>query len=140
MTVPTWMRNALYATGVMNLLAAPGFLPAAGALRDLAGLPSPAGHPLYPSMVALFVLLFGIGYLWSAYAGRADPIFIAIAAAGKIGFVAMLVWFWAVGDLPFRAPLFGSPDLLFGAIFLTWLRGAGRPATASRLSSSHVSG
>jgi hypothetical protein len=132
------MRNALFATAAMNLLAALGFLPAGGALRGLAGLPA-GGHPLYLSIVAIFVVLFGLGYLWCAVAGRADPLFIALAAAGKISFVALLVWYWASGELPLRAPLVASPDLLFGGIFLKWLLGSAAAATSPQLSSSRAS-
>jgi hypothetical protein len=36
MTLPAWMRKALFATAAMNLLAAPGFLRGAAAVRELA--------------------------------------------------------------------------------------------------------
>jgi hypothetical protein len=133
------MRKALYATAVMNFLAAPGFLPGAEALRELAGLPA-GGHPLYLAMAALFVTLFAVGYLWCALANRADPIFITLSAAGKIGFVALVAWFWTAGQVPFRAVVVASPDLVFGLIFLTWLLGSPRPVLAPDLSSSRARG
>src|SRR5712672_1500742 len=60
--LPSWMRRALFATAGMNILAALGFLPGATAVRALAGLPQD-GQPLYLLTVALFVGLFGLGYL-----------------------------------------------------------------------------
>ena len=88
-----------------------------------AGLPA-GENPVYLATVALFVGLFGVGYLWSGATGRGEPIFIGIAAAGKISFVALLVGFWLAGALPARAPVAASPDLAFGVLFLRWLRSA----------------
>jgi hypothetical protein len=119
-TLPTWMRTALFATAAMNIVAAGGFLPGARGLRALAGLPE-AEHPVYLLTVALFVLLFGIGYLVSALTNRADRLFIALAAAGKLSFVTLLTAFWAVGSLPPQAPLAATGDLIFGVLFLKWL-------------------
>src|SRR5215831_4326440 len=130
--LPSWMRRALFATAAM---AALGFLPPARFVRALAGLPEDA-PPVYLMTVALFVLLFGLGYLWTAVVGRADRLFITLAAIGKLSFVALLVHGWMVGALPFRAPLAGSPDLAFGLIFFAWLVSAradprSAPATAT---------
>lgn len=129
MRLPTWMRRALFATAVMNAGAAILFLPPAGALRELAGLP-PAEHPIYLATVSMFVLLFGLGYLWAAGTGRADRLFLTIAAAGKLAFVTLVTGFWAAGGLPFRAPVLAAGDLLFAALFLTYLFGA-RPGHTS---------
>lgn len=121
-TLPSWMRTALFATAAMNLLAGLAFLPPASGLRALAGMP-PGEHPLYLSTVALFVLLFGFGYLWVAVANRPERLFIALAAIGKLGFFALLVAFWAAGSLPVTAPLSGVGDLVFGLLFVKWLLG-----------------
>jgi len=120
--LPIWMRRALFATAGMNAVGAMIFAPPAGALRALAGIPA-GEQPLYLAMVSMFVLLFGVGYLWCALAGRADRLFIAIGAAGKLSFVALLLWFWMESAVPARAVLFGSGDALFGALFLAWLLG-----------------
>lgn len=114
------MRGALLATAVMNIGAAAGFLPSAHAARVMAGIPE-AGHPFYLATVAMFILLLGLGYLWAAVVGRADRLFITVAAVGKLAFFTLLMCFWAGGALPMRAPLAGSPDLVFGVLFLRWL-------------------
>jgi hypothetical protein len=119
MTLPTWMRGALFATAVMNGVASIIFLPASQGLRALAGMPD--GEPFYLATVSMFVLLFGIGYLWCAVTGRADRLFIALAAIGKLSFVTLVVSFWAAGALPWRAALTGMGDLPFGLLFLKWL-------------------
>jgi len=114
------MRGALLATAVMNALAAILFVPAAQALRALAGLPEPE-HPIYLATVALFVLLFAIGYLLVGLSGRAERLFIGLAAAGKISFVTLVAWYWTTGALPLRAFLAATGDLAFGAAFAWWL-------------------
>ncbi len=121
-TLPTWMRNAMFATAGMNILGAALFAPSAGALRAVAGFPE-GENPLYLATVTMFVLLFGLGYLWAAAAGRADRLFITIAAVGKLSFFSLLVWFWAAGAVSIRAPLVGTGDLVFGILFAVWLYG-----------------
>jgi len=125
--LPSWMRRALYATAIMNVLAALGFLPGAGAVRALAGLPQD-GQPLYLLTVALFVGLFGLGYLAAAVTGRPDRVFLGVAAAGKIGFFSLLLAFWLAGSVPLQAPVLGSADLFFGTLFVIWLLGSRAPA------------
>jgi len=125
--LPSWMRRALYATAIMNVLAALGFLPGAGAVRALAGLPQD-GQPLYLLTVALFVGLFGLGYLAAAVTGRPDRVFLGVAAAGKIGFFSLLLAFWLAGSVPLQAPVLGSADLAFGSLFVIWLLGSRAPA------------
>jgi hypothetical protein len=114
------MRNALFATAAMNLFAAVGFLPPAAGLRALAGLP-PGEHPVYLTSVALFVLLYGVGYFWVAAANRPERLFITLAAIGKLGFFTIVLGCWLGGSLPAIAALAASADLVFAVIFVAWL-------------------
>lgn len=124
MKIPQWLRIAMLATAAMNLLGAITFLPAAGALRELGGLPVEA-HPLYLTTIAVFIFVFGAMYLWVGLTGRADRQFIAIAAAGKLCFFAVLLWYGITGAISPQAALSGVGDLVFGSLFLYWLlRGA----------------
>ena len=127
MTLPTWMRRALFATAVMNILAAAMFAPPARGLRALAGMPE-GEHPLYLATVGMFVLLFGLGYLATALAGRADRLFVTLAAAGKASFSSLCVWYWAAGTVSGRAALMSSADLVFAILFTIWLLETRRPA------------
>jgi hypothetical protein len=120
MTAPTWLRTAMLVTAAMNLLAAFLFLPGAESLRALAGMP-PGAPPVYLATIMLFVLLFGAGYFWVGVTGRAEPLFVTLAAVGKIAFVTILVSFASAGTLSWRAPVVASGDLLFGLLFLRWL-------------------
>ena len=135
-TLPTWMRRALFATAGMNIVGAALFAPPARALRAVAGFP-PGEHPLYLATVSMFVLLFGLGYLWAAAAGRADRLFITLAAVGKLSFFALLVWFWAVGAVGTRSPGGGGRphfrDPLLGVALRHPSRGSGgAPASRAR--------
>lgn len=122
--IPTWLRRALLATAVMNALGALAFTPWGAPIRDLAALPA-GTHPLYLLIIGIFVGLFGVGYLWTGLTGRADPLFIAIAAAGKLSFFGLLAAFWIAGELSVRAPLSAVGDLVFGSLFVVWLAGRG---------------
>jgi hypothetical protein len=118
--LPTWMRRALLATAVMNGSAAIAFLPFAAPVRALMGMPL-GEHPVYLTTVALFVFLFGVGYLLVGLSGRPERLFIALSAAGKLGFVTIVGWYWLSGVVPFKAFLVASGDLPFGVLFATWL-------------------
>ena len=137
-SLPIWMRRALLSTAVMNLFAAAAFLPSASAVRALAELPDDV-HPLYLATIGMFILIFGIGYLWTGATGRADRLFIALAACGKITFFTILVGFWLAGELSLRPPLLGAADLFFGVLFLIWLAGS-RPTLAAGLSAAGGNG
>jgi hypothetical protein len=118
--LPTWMRRALLATAAMNAVGAVTFTPWGARIRDLAGMP-PNAHPIYLLVIGAFVLLFGVGYLWCGITGRADPLFVAIAAAGKLAFFGLLLAFAIAGELSPRAPLAAVGDLVFGVLFVAWL-------------------
>ena len=127
MTAPRWLRNAMLATAVMNAGAAVLFLPAAASLREIAGLPGEA-PAVYLGTVALFVLLFGAGYLYVGLTGHADPLFVGLSAVGKLSFVTLLVGFAVTGAVSWRAPLTAGGDLVFGVLFLRWLCYGPRPS------------
>lgn len=119
------MSRALLATSGMNAFGAFAFTPWGAPLRALVGLP-PDAHSLYLLIIGSFVGLFGLGYLYTGLTERADPLFIAIAGAGKLTFFGLLAAFWLTGELPIRAPLAAVGDLVFGTMFVAWL--LGRPS------------
>jgi hypothetical protein len=127
--LPKWMRGALLATAIMNIGGSAAFLPGAEALRAFGGMPED-GHPLYMMTVGLFILSFGLGYLYAGITGTADRLFIAIAALGKLTFFGLLVYLWLDGELPWMLPAAGTGDLAFGSLFLWWLAGLNRTGEA----------
>ena len=118
--LPLWLQRAMLATAAMNLMGALTFTPWGRPIRALGELPDGA-PPVYLWIIAIFVLLFGVAYLVMGLTGRGDPLLIAIAAAGKLSFFALLAVFWLAGGLTIKAPLSAVGDLVFGALFLIWL-------------------
>lgn len=110
----------MYLTAVTNGLGAFIFMPAATALRRSVGL-SVEGHPLYLSIIGSFIFIFGLAYLWAGITGRADVLFLLVAAAGKLSFFGLVVFYWLSGVLPLKVPLAASSDLLFALAFIFWL-------------------
>jgi hypothetical protein len=114
------MRVAMLATAAMNISVAAMFLPSSRILRTTAGFPADA-PAIYLLTVALFVFLFGVGYLYTGFSGVGERLFIAVAAVGKLGFVLLVVGTWMTGSLPPRAPAIASADLFFSVLFFYWL-------------------
>ena len=113
------IRRSLRTTAVLNLGAALLFaFPAS--LGQLAGFPAPV--PLmYSAFVAFLVVLFGCTYGWLARQPRIDRPLIAFSAVGKVGFVAVVVLCSLLGEVPARAVVAASGDLVFAGIFAWWL-------------------
>ncbi len=112
----TSFRRALLATAVMNVGGFFALMPPLPGLRQLVGIPE--APPLYGWLLALWILFFGLGYARLAFLKTEERLFLQICAAGKASFALLLIVFWLVGDLPVIAPLAGSPDLAFAALFL----------------------
>jgi len=119
-------RRVLRATAVMNVGGFFALAPPFPLLRRMAGVPE--APPLYGWLLALWVLFFGIGYWRLANARTPERLFLVISTAGKATFALLLVVYWLAGELPVAAPLAGSPDLVFAALFAARLY-ATRPAT-----------
>jgi len=103
---------------VFNLGGALLFAFPASPLSQFAGLPV-SGHPLYSTLVAFFVALFGGAYAWLACQPNFDRPLVALAAIGKAGAFAIILIFWLLGEVPGRGVLVASGDLIFAGIF-TW--------------------
>jgi hypothetical protein len=114
------MRVAMIVTAAMNGFGAALLSPIGAGLRVFFGLPDD-GSTLYMSVVACFILIFGLAYLWAGVQGQADTLFVAVAAIGKLTFFGLLVGFAVAGQLPGRVVLGGLGDLFFGVLFLVWL-------------------
>jgi hypothetical protein len=110
-----FFRRALLATAAMNIAGFFALLPPFPVLRTLVGVPE--APPLYGWLLASFILLFGLGYWRLASLPTPERLFLQVAAAGKASFALLLIAYWLAGELPIAAPLVGSPDLVFAAIF-----------------------
>lgn len=114
------MRGVMVLAAVVNGLGAYLFLPSADSLRRLVGL-TVEGHPFLFSVVSAFILIMGLAYLVAGLSGRADPMFLPVAAAGKLAFFYLAGAYWAAGEFPAVVPALASTDLVFALIFLYWL-------------------
>ncbi|MEJ1935167.1 hypothetical protein WDZ92_33650 [Nostoc sp. NIES-2111] len=116
----TWFRYLLISTAIFNLLGAVIFaLPLFGQ-QKLSGLPQNA-HPLYLGTISSWIFLFGVAYLWLAFAAKPEPLFIAVAAAAKIAIAIIFFVFWTLGELGFTFVLSGCIDLFYAIAFIYWL-------------------
>lgn len=118
-----FLRCALWASVAYNLGGGLLFAFPSSALGQLAGMPSPV-PPLYSSLLALFVLLFGGAYAWLACQPNIDRPLVALAAIGKAGVFVLLCVAWLLGEAPGRGVLVAIGDLIFASIFTWWLLGA----------------
>jgi len=114
-------RRALLATALMNIGGCILLMPPVTYARRLVGIPE--APPLYGWLLALWILFFGLGYWRLAFAPTPERLFLQVCAAGKASFALLLIAYWLAGDLPILAPLAGSPDLGFAALFAARLYG-----------------
>ncbi len=124
--ISTWFRYVLVATAIMNLGGSFIFAPPILNHYDMLGFPQNT-HPLYLWIISIWILIFGVGYLWLAFTAKSEPLFIAVAAAAKLVFAVLFFAFYLVGDLPLITALPGSSDLLFAIAFIYWLRQERKP-------------
>jgi len=89
-------------------------------LGQIAGLPAPVPH-IYTSLLAVFVMLFGIAYAWLARQPIIDRALVGFSALGKMAVFTVILLFWILGDLPGRSALAAIGDLIFAVIFARWL-------------------
>ncbi len=115
------MKWVLLVTAAMNMFGAILFVPFVPFFREFYGLPS-AVHPLYLWIIASWIFFFGLCYLWLGITERHEPLFLVIAAAGKISFSVLIIIYWISGDVPVIAAAGSLLDLLFGLFFLFNLR------------------
>lgn len=113
------LRRALAASVLYNLSGSLGFLWPEPIGRWI-GFPTPVPR-LYPSLVAMVVLLFAGVYGWLYQARVIDRSLVALSALGKTGFFAVFAAAWWAGQVPFRAVLAVSGDLAFAVLFAWWL-------------------
>jgi hypothetical protein len=114
------MRRVMLAAAALNTLGAITFIPAMSGLRAQGHLPNDA-HPIYLWMISLWIFFFGVAYLYLGITGAVEKVFVAVGAAGKLSFFALLVAYALAGALPGMAIAAGIADFVFGSIFIVWL-------------------
>lgn len=119
----TTVRLVLKVGAAFNFSAAALILFAAS-LGRLADLPPDAPH-LYSWMLAAFVFLFGGVYLWLPNRDPIDRPLVAVAALGKFAVFLVSLVCLILSEISIKTLAPAVIDLLFGILFVTWLRGAG---------------
>ncbi|MEP7074664.1 MAG: hypothetical protein ABI878_02550 [Acidobacteriota bacterium] len=120
MKMAMWMRIALVATFATNMLGTVLFLPWFQHFRESNGLPGNV-HPLYLWIIASWIFMFGLCYLWLGITGRTERLFLVIGGGGKLSFVIILFVNFLLGAIPLAATLGSLTDLAFAVIFAAWL-------------------
>ncbi len=123
------LRVALWTTAAANLgvaliVLAPQSLPG-----RLAGLPQDSAPAVYRLLLALFIALFGVAYLWLARRRLIDRSLLTLAASGKLLAFLGVAGLWCNGLASGRFAMLMSADLVFAALFFAWLFGEPRRGT-----------
>ena len=117
------MRRALQLTTAFNIVAAFALAFPATALGQLMGLP-PAAPFIYLALASGAVALFGFAYGWLSVQPVIDRPLVVLSTVGKLAAFTSVVVITLYGDLPMRSIVMSSPDLMFAAVFIWWLRSA----------------
>ena len=125
------MRIALWLGAFFNFSAAL-MLAFPRSLGQIIGLPAP-GSLFYPWMLALLIGIFGGVYAWLARQPRIDRSLVTVAVIGKVGVFIVSIISWQFGEISGRGLIPAVGDLIFGAVFLWWLRSETHPQDAEYL-------
>lgn len=118
------LRWVLRVAGIFNLGAALLFA-FPESLGRLAGLPG-GGPRFYVWLLAVWVALLGLVYLWLAQREAVDRPLLGTAALIKASVFVVAIASFVRGELTATALLPAGADLVFAALFVAGVRGAGR--------------
>jgi len=128
MTRDTAIRLALWSTVGLNALGVAVFGPLAiGLESSLVPVTAPR---YYAAQLVLTIGLFAGVYAWLARQPRINRALVVVGGLGKLGFFALTLLYWLLGDLPGRMAVNATPDLLLAAVFLWWAGTEPAPARA----------
>lgn len=111
------VRCALWVSAPANLAVAALILFPASTLGQFVGLPEPAPHWVYRSLLALFLALFGGAYAWLALQPQIHRPLLALSAIGKFGAFAITLALWTRGLAADRWMMLMAGDLLLAGAF-----------------------
>ena len=117
----SWIERVLWTAAVFNLGGMMLFA-FPDSVGQLAGLPAPV-EPVYSSLIALFVLMFGGAYAWAAADPEVRRPLVLLGAIGKAGAFTVVLVCWFLGEASSLSLGAMSGDLVFAAIFAWWLAG-----------------
>lgn len=112
-------RAIFIAAALFNLAIGLAMTIAPVAFGASAGIDYPPPAELPARSAGLLIAVFGIGYAFIAARPAANRDLMRLGIIGKLAFVALVAFGWLEGDVPTRAALLVSGDLVFAALF--WL-------------------
>lgn len=118
------IRRTLVVGAIFNLAAAAMVL-SPSSLGRFADLPLTAPR-FYSWLLALFIVLFGCVYAWLSRRPEIDRPLVVLAVFGKCGVFLVALACLLLGDISAKAFAPAVGDLVFGLIFLWWLRRTAR--------------
>ena len=123
------MRRALQVTTPFNLLAAYALAFPASSLGEFFGLPTDA-PALYRTFAGGAIALFGFAYGWLSMQPMIDRPLVVVSICGKLFAFTSLVVLALLGQVPVRAAVLGTGDLIFASVFIWWCFDAQSVASA----------
>lgn len=73
------------------------------------------------AQLAWVIAVFGVAYGWQAAVSPINRPLVALGGMGKLGFFVLLAVYWAAGEVPAAMAMNAVPDLLLGAVFMSWV-------------------
>jgi quinol-cytochrome oxidoreductase complex cytochrome b subunit len=130
MTRP-WIRPLFVVAGVYDLVLGLGYLFLYRWVFNRFSVMLP-NHPAYLQLNALFVVVFGLGFLLVARDPERNRDIIRLGVLLKLAYAGIVFTYAALGNMPSMWIPWAVCDLLFAAAFLLALRAipTGRPARA----------
>jgi hypothetical protein len=114
------IRKTVWATVPFNFVGALTFgIPHSFPGRLLQMPPAPA---IFTWNLGFLIALFGLAYAWIALQPRINRPLLTLGAIGKIGVFVVAAVLYSLGQVALLLVLAVAGDLLFGAIWLIWLR------------------
>ena len=123
------LRLSLWLAFPFNVAAAVVFAFPSSTIGRQLGLPEHVS-PLYASLVALFVALFGLTYAWLAKQPSIDRPLLALGSIGKSGAFLIALGLWIAKLVPGLLVLVAVGDLVFAGLWFRWLHTSRRRRAA----------
>lgn len=116
-----WIRPLFVVAGLYDLILGLGYLFTYQALYRHFGVMLP-NHPAYVQLNALFVTIFGIGFLLVAGAPERNRDIIRLGILLKLAYSGIVLTYYFMGNMPSMWMIWAICDLLFVVAFVAALR------------------
>jgi len=125
-----WIRPLFVVAGIYDLVLGLVYLLAYQPVYVRFGVDLP-NHPGYVQLNAIFVVIFGLGFLLVAQAPERNRDIIKLGVLLKLAYSGLVLTYYFMGNMPAMWVPFAVIDLLFMLTFLAALRALPAPAAES---------